>query len=316
MSKKYILICVSKIFRGLNMESNDTMLIAVVAIVIIAGIIGLAAFGGFFGTGQPTGQATSPTTTTGPAELQTIKIAGSTTVLPIAQQAAEAYMDKNANADIQVSGGGSSVGVKSAGEGTADIGMASRELKDSEKEVYPGLVQHVVARDGIALIVHKSNNVPSLTIPQIKGIYKGDYTNWNQVGGSNQEIVVIGRDSASGTREFFFDEVMDKEDFVSTMLEMNSNGAVKQQVSQTPGAIGYVGLGYVDNTVNAVKVNDGGKMVQPTVNNVINGDYPIARSLNMFTMGQPKGLAKNYINFILSSEGQKLVEDEGFVPLS
>jgi phosphate transport system substrate-binding protein len=123
-------------------------------------------------------------------------------------------------------------------------------------------------------------------------------------------IVVVGRDSASGTREFFWEHVMEKEDFVATMLEKNSNGAVHQTVTQTEGAIGYVGLGYVDEKVKALKINN----VEPTVATVISGDYPIARNLNMFTNGEPNGIALEFLNYIDSTEGQDIVEDEGFVP--
>jgi phosphate transport system substrate-binding protein len=244
-------------------------------------------------------------------EIQTLTIAGSTTVLPIAQGAAEAFMDMNNNVDIQISGGGSSVGVKSAGEGTVDIGMASRDMKSEEESDYPQLNPITVAKDGIALIVHPSNSVDSLSIEDIVKIYKGEVSNWNEVGGSDQEIVVVGRDSASGTREFFWKDVMKKADFVPTMLEKNSNGAVKQTVSQTPGAIGYVGLGYLDNTVKAVLVEG----VEPTVANVINGSYPISRSLYMLTNGEPTGLVKAFIDFVLGPEGQAIIEEEGFVPL-
>jgi phosphate transport system substrate-binding protein len=247
---------------------------------------------------------------------ESLSVTGSTTVLPVAQKAAEAYMDTHLQADIQVSGGGSSVGVQAVGEGTADIGMASRDLKDSEKEKYPDLVQHVVARDGIAVIVHPSNTMETVTTAQAKAIYQGTITNWKEIGGPDLAIVVVGRDSASGTREFFQEAVMNKEDFVPTQLEKNSNGAVKQTIAQTPGAIGYVGLGYIDPTVKALKVDVNGTAVEPTVAAVVSGDYPIARSLNMFTKGEATGLAKDYLDFILSPDGQTIVEEEGFVPVA
>lgn len=250
-------------------------------------------------------------------EIQTLIIDGSTTVFPIAQAAADAYMNQHSNVDIQVSGTGSSNGVTAVGSGSADIGMASRELKSSEEELYPNLEQYVVAKDGIALIVHTSNTVSQMTIDQVKGIYNGTYTNWNQVGGSDGEIVVIGRDSASGTREFFWKEVMGKEDFVSTMLEKNSNGAVYSTVKTTPGAIGYVGLGYVDSEIGAISMynEDESEYIQPSVQNVLDGKYPIFRNLNMFTDGEATGLAKDFIEFIQSEEGQQVVQDEGFVPI-
>lgn len=254
-------------------------------------------------------------TDSGPAPAETISVTGSTTVLPLAQIAAEAYMDTHPEADIQVSGGGSSVGVKAVGAGTVDVGMASRELKSSESEIYPDLVQHVVAKDAIAIIVNPSNAVSDLSVAQIKSIYLGETTNWKDVDGPDESIVVVGRDSASGTREYFLEVVMDKEDFTTNQLEKNSNGAVRQTVAQTPGAIGYVGLGYIDATVKAVPVNIGSSSVDASVETVISGEYPIARGLNMFTTGQPTGLSADYLAFIMSSEGQALVAEEGFVPV-
>jgi phosphate transport system substrate-binding protein len=248
-------------------------------------------------------------------EQRSISVTGSTTVLPIAQIAADAYMDKHPNDEILVSGGGSSVGVKAVGEGTADIGMASRDLKSSEMEQYPGLVEHVVAVDGIALIVNPENSISSLTLDQIKAIYKGEITNWKDVGGSDRQIVVVGRDSASGTREFFYEAVMQKEEFVRTQQELNSNGAVKQTVAQTPDAIGYVGLGYIDTSVKAVNINMDGVLVEPTIDNVENKAYPIARSLHMYTKGPETGLAKDFLEFLMSAEGQQIVSNEGFVPI-
>lgn len=292
--------------RSLKVGTGEKMVnkkIAILAAIVVVIFIGAYAAGWFGGGG------------TGPGEMQTLTIQGSTTVLPIVQKAAEKYMDMHPNVNIQVSGGGSSVGVKSAGEGTVDIGIASREMKDAEKTNYQNLTPIAVAKDGIALIVHPSNSVTSLTVEEVKGIYDGTYTNWSDLGGEDMEIVVVGRDSASGTREFFWEHVMRKEDFVATMLEKNSNGAVKQTVSQTPGAIGYVGLGYIDETVKALNIKSGGKEVEPTVANVLNGSYPISRSLYILVNGKPTGLTKEFIDFILSPEGQAIVEEEGFVPL-
>lgn len=267
------------------------------------------------GTAFVCGCTDSGTVPAGPEDTETISVTGSTTVLPIAQLAAEAYMDTHPEADIQVSGGGSSVGVKAVGAGTADIGMASRDLKSSESDTYPDLVQHVVAKDAIAIIVNPSNTVSDLSVAQIKSIYRGDITNWKDLGGPDEIIVVVGRDSASGTREYFHDAVMDKEDFTTAQLEKNSNGAVRQTVAQTPGAIGYVGLGYIDAGVKAVPVNTGATTVDASVETVISGDYPIARGLNMFTVGEPEGLAAEYLAFIMSPEGQTLALEEGFVPV-
>ena len=242
-------------------------------------------------------------------DTETISIAGSTTVLPVAQAAAEEYMNQHSNADIQVSGGGSGVGATSVIGGTADIGMLSRDLKASEKEGNT-LKEFIVGKDGIALVGHPSNTVSDLSLEQVKAIYQGTITNWNEVGGADSEIVLIGRDSSSGTREFFTEFVLDKEDAAKEMQELNSNGAVAQAVSITPGAIGYVSLEYVDDSLKAFSI--GG--VAPTVDNVISGIYEINRPLLMVTNGEPEGLAADYLAFILSEEGQQILKDSGFIP--
>lgn len=248
-------------------------------------------------------------------ERRTISVTGSTTVLPVGQAAADAYMDKHAYDEILVSGGGSGGGIKAVGEGTADIGMASRDISAREKEQYPTLIEHVVAVDGIAVIVHPSNTVTTMTMAKLKAIYKGEITNWKELGGADRAIVPVGRDSASGTREFFYETVMNKEEFVRTQQELNSNGAVKQTVAQTPDAIGYVGLGYLDGTVAAVTMDVNGNLVAPSIESVKDKSYPIARGLNMYTRGQPSGLVKEYLDFLMSAEGQAIVAKQGFVPV-
>ena len=242
-------------------------------------------------------------------DTETISIAGSTTVLPVAQAAAEEYMNQHSNADIQVSGGGSGVGATSVIGGTADIGMLSRDLKASEKEGNT-LKEFIVGKDGIALVGHPSNTVSDLSLEQVKAIYQGEITNWKDVGGADSEIVLIGRDSSSGTREFFTEFVLNKEDAAKEMQELNSNGAVAQAVSITPGAIGYISLEYVDDSLKAFSI--GG--VAPTVDNVISGIYEINRPLLMITNGEPEGLAADYLAFILSEEGQQILKDSGFIP--
>jgi phosphate transport system substrate-binding protein len=254
-----------------------------------------------------------PTATAG---IRSITVTGSTTVLPIAQKAAESYMDTHADADIKVSGGGSGVGIQAIGEGTADIGMSSRELSADEMAKYPELQIARIADDGIAVIVNPSNTVNSLSLSQIKDIYQAKVTNWKEVGGPDKEIVIIGRDSASGTRSFFTEMVLKKENTAPTMLEKNSNGAVTLTVAQTPGAIGYVSIGYLDDTVKGLDLLVNGNAITPTIANVKNGQYPISRPLIMITRGTPQGLAKSYLDFIISPAGQKIVADEGYVTLS
>ncbi|MDN5340500.1 MAG: phosphate transport system substrate-binding protein [Euryarchaeota archaeon] len=245
---------------------------------------------------------------------QQITVTGSTTVLPIAERAKEAFEANDASAAIMVSGGGSSVGIKAVGEGTADIGMASRDLKPEEAASYPGIVRHEIARDAILLVVNPENSVDRLTPGQVRGIYNGTYTNWNQVGGPDQPIVVVGRDSASGTREFFSEFIMDKEDFIRTQEEFNSNGGIQQKVSRTPGAIGYVGLGYTEG-VKALALDVDGTAVEPTLQNITDGTYPINRPLFMLTDGEPGGLARQYLEFIMSAEGQEIVASLDYIPV-
>jgi phosphate transport system substrate-binding protein len=255
----------------------------------------------------------------------TLKVSGSTTVLPIAQKAAEAYMATHLYADIQVTGGGSGVGVQQIGEKSVDIGMSSRELSATEITKYPKLFKTVVAKDGIAIIVNPANEIKVISAANVADIYTGKITKWTEVFGgnvpnTNNQIVVIGRDSASGTRTFFDTDptgILHGAAPTKSMLEKNSNGAVTQTIAQTPGAIGYVSIGFVDKSVKALPIwwNDPAKAVSPTKENVLSRAYPINRELFMFTNGQPTGLAKDYLDFILSPDGQKIVDSEGYVSL-
>jgi len=251
-----------------------------------------------------------------PCYAEKIVTAGSTTVLPIAQKAAEVFMNSNQNADISVRGGGSGVGIAAIIDGTCDIANSSRPIKDTEldKAVSNGrhLKATVVAMDGICVIVNTSNTIDALTKKQIRDIYTGNVSNWKQVGGSDEKIVVVSRDSSSGTFEAFGTLVLDGAKVKANALMQASNQAVASTVADTPGAIGYVGLGYLTSSVKAVDV-DGVKADKETV---LTGKYPIARPLFMYTNGAPKGLAKEFIDFILSPQGQKLVEEDGFVALS
>lgn len=244
---------------------------------------------------------------------KTITIKGSTTVLPIAQSCAEAFMNKHGDVNISVQGGGSGVGIASIIDGTADIGDSSRPIKDKEKataqEKGVNVYENVVAADGIAVIVHPSNPVNAITQEQIKKIFTGKISNWKDVGGKNARIVIISRDSASGTFEAFNELALDKEKVRPDALLNASNQAVATTVSNTPGAIGYIGLGYLSSSVKAVTVNG----VEATKPNVVDGSYPLARNLYMYTNGAPKGVLKDFIDFIMSPEGQKLVDKAGFV---
>jgi phosphate transport system substrate-binding protein len=262
---------------------------------------------------------TTPPVSTG--QKQTIKISGSTTVLPIVQKAADQYMAAHPDADIQISGGGSGVGIQAIGSKTVDIGMSSREVTKDEMKKYPDFVVTSVAQDGIAVIVNPVNEIQYITLDQVKGIYLGSITKWTQITGANvpntnNQIVIIGRDSASGTRTYFDETLLLKATPTKTMLEKNSNGAVLQTVAQTPGSIGYVSIGFVSKDVKALPVwYNAQKFVAPTIDNVKTKTYPISRDLYVITNGKPTGLAGDFIRYILSPEGQKIVADEGYVTL-
>lgn len=244
-----------------------------------------------------------------------VTVSGSTTVLPIAQDAADAFMAANPGYNIQVSGGGSGVGVQAVTKKTVDIGMSSRDLTATELSAAP-LTVYKVARDGIAVVVNPANTVSNLTIQQIQDIYLGQFNNWNQLGGPNLPIVIVGRDSASGTREYFYDAVMQKKAFSSQLIEKNSNGAVAQTIAQTPGAIGYLSIGYMDPSIKAVSINmRNGTLIAATTDNVKNGSYPLSRYLYFITNGVPSDEAKAFVDYVRSSEGQAIVEKDQYVSL-
>lgn len=268
---------------------------------------------------QTTAVATStaaPTTTkSASAGTKKVTLSGSTTVLPIAQDAADAFMASHPDYNIQVSGGGSGVGVQAVTKKTVDIGMSSRDLTSAELSAQP-LSVHKVARDGIAIVVNPSNSLDNLTIQEIQDIYRGQFNNWNQLGGPNLPMVIVGRDSASGTREFFYGSVMQNKAFSSQLIEKNSNGAVAQTVAQTPGAIGYLSIGYIDPTIKAVKIDmRNGTIIEATTDNVKNGSYPLSRYLYFITNGAPGENAKAFIDFVQSADGQAIVTKDQYVSL-
>ena len=244
-----------------------------------------------------------------------LTLAGSTTVLPIAQRAAEEFMNLHPDVSISVRGGGSGMGIAALIDGTVDIANSSRPIKTKElkkareKGIKP--VGTVIAKDGIAVIVHPSNPVGELSLAQIRAIYTGEINKWKEVGGESKTIVVISRDVASGTFEVFKKLALGGERVRPDALMLASNKAVATTVAKTPGAIGYIGLGYLSPEVKAVKVEG----VYPSKEDVVSGEYKLARPLFMYTDGEPRGLAGEFINFILSPKGQKIVEELGFVPV-
>ncbi len=233
----------------------------------------------------------------------TINIVGSTSVQPLAEELAQAYMAKNKDVKIFVQGGGSGAGIKAAMTGTADIGSSSRELNPEET----GIHETTIAKDGIAIIVNKSNSVGNLTVDQLKKIYAGEYTNWKQVGGPDQSIVVINREAGSGTRGAFEEIVLGKTPNTNKCLVQASTGAVQQSVSITKEAIGYISLGSLD--VKAVKALtiDG---VEVNEKNILAKKYKIQRPFLLLTKNAPAGVVKQFLDWVVSAEGQKIVAKE------
>ncbi len=318
MSLAALLIC-AMLFAGCT-DSGTTKPVATQATIASPTVVATAA------PAAPAATVAAPAATTAApvssGQKQSIKISGSTTVLPIVQKAADQYMAAHPDADIQVSGGGSGVGIQAIGARTVDIGMSSREVTAAEKAKYPSFVVTSVAQDGIAVIVNPANTIQYITLDQVKNIYLGKITKWSEitganVPGTNNQIVIIGRDSASGTRTYFDETVLLKATPTKNMLEKNSNGAVLQTVAQTPGSIGYVSIGFVSKDVKALPIwYNANKIVPASLENVKSKTYPVSRDLYVITNGQPAGLTGDFIKYILSPDGQKIVADEGYVTLT
>ena len=251
------------------------------------------------------------------------KIKGSDTVLPVSQEAAEMYMSLHPDSRVTVTGGGSSALM----DGTTDIAMSSRSIKFNErvklKNSGKQLKEAVVAYDALAVIVHPSNPVTHLTRQQLEAIFRGKVTNWNQVKdpytgkrGPDLKIVVYSRETSSGTYEFFKTSVLREKNYMAGVLSMPATGAVIQSVSQTKGAIGYVGMAYVNDRVRAVKVSyDGKHFVYPTMETGRNHIYPIIRELYYYYTADRAKVVEPFLRFLLSGEGQRLVMRSGYVPV-
>lgn len=271
---------------------------SLVAVFLLVGL--LAGCGGRQQTGEEKGG--------GKALSGSITIAGSTSIQPLSEELANAFMQKNPDVKITVAGGGSAVGIKSAQDGTADIGACSRELKPEEK----GKVREtIIAKDGIAVVVNSRNRVHALTLDQIKKIFAGQITNWKDVGGNNAPINVFTREEGSGTRGAFEEMVMGKDTKITTKAGVqNATGAIRTAVAGDPNAIGYMSLGDMDTSVKAVSV-DG---VTPSAESVLDGSYKISRPFIYLTRGEPQGVVKAFIDFVLGPEGQKII-GEKFIAL-
>jgi phosphate transport system substrate-binding protein len=280
------------------MKGKKTAVLSASMVVVVAALVLALALGGC--SGGVSGKVTA---------------SGSTTVLPLAQAAADQFMKKNSGATVTVQGGGSTVGITQVSQGAVNIGDSSRELKPEEQN--KGLEDNKIAYDIIVMIVNKNVPVTNLTTDQAKGIFTGSIKNWNQVGGPDAPIVVVVRDSASGTRELFDEKVLGKTSTnpvspVAGAQETNSNGIMRQTVGSTQNSIGYISYGYLDSSVKAVQLNG----VTGNLTNALNKTYPLGRYLHMFTKGTPTGATKSYIDFVLSDDFQNNTVSKEYIPLT
>tara|TARA_B100000676_G_scaffold148562_1_gene146822 strand:+ start:229 stop:1113 length:885 start_codon:yes stop_codon:yes gene_type:complete len=259
---------------------------------------------------------------------QTIQVEGSDTMVNLAQAWSEKYQQDNADVTIEVSGGGSGVGISSLIQGLADMANASRKMKAKEtarakSELGVTPVEYIVGQDALAVYVHKDNPLNEITVAQLEAIYAdgGTISKWSELGieipGGSDEIVRISRQNNSGTYAYFREAVLQDNDFKLGSIDLSGSSDVVSMVEKTASAIGYSGMGYATDDVKMlnIKTTDDGEAVAPTADNVINGTYPIARPLLIYTAGEPNETLKNYLAWILGENGQAIVSEMGYVPV-
>jgi len=256
-----------------------------------------------------------------------IQIKGSDTMVNLAQAWAEKYMEENPGDFVAVTGGGSGTGLSSLISGSCDIAMSSRNIKDKEivlaqqKGITPFEIK--VALDGLAVVTSPANPVSKLTLDQLAGIFTGKISNWKEVGGKDEKIVVLSREVNSGTHVYFKEHVLrnnnanGKEEFVPSALMLSSSQAIADEVAANSAAIGYYGMGYISSKQKAIAVakDDKSEYVNPSLENVLSDKYPISRPLFLYTHNQPQGLIKKFVDYVLSKEGQEIVIKTDFVPI-
>ncbi len=258
----------------------------------------------------------------GSSATKSITVKGSDTVLPVAQKTAESFMAANPGVSITVVGGGSGTGLTALMDGNTDIAMSSRDLKADEKlKLQDKQIEFEIktlAVDALAVIVHPSNPVQRLTREQLEGIFTGSITNWKDLGGEDAPIVVYSRENSSGTYEFFKEHVMDKKNYASSVLNMPATGAIVQSISQTTGAIGYIGFAYMTPEVKPLEVSydQGQTFVGPSMESAKDKSYPISRPLYYLYDVKNAEKVAAYMDYVLSAEGQQIVEQVGYIPLS
>lgn len=239
-----------------------------------------------------------------------IDIAGGTAHIPVMNEAAKRIMTQFPEIQISVAGGGTGIGVQKVAEGLVDIGNTGRALSDEEVTAF-GLQSFAFAIDGVAPIVHPENPIAGLSAQQIRDIFTGRITRWNEVGGEDTQIHVYAREEASGTHEVFWGNLLKKEPIVISANIIQSNGSMKVAVSRDMNAIGYMSIGHIDAGVKPLAV-DG---VVPSQETAIDGTYPVVRKLYMNTKGEPSQLVRTFIDYILSEEGAGIIRDSGYIPL-
>jgi phosphate transport system substrate-binding protein len=260
-------------------------------------------------------------------QANSIQIKGSDTMVNLGQAWAEAFMKANPKVSVAVTGGGSGTGIASLLSNTCEIAELSRELKPEEiamaKQKGFEPKQIIVALDGLAVVVHLANPLSQLTLDQLAAIFSGSVSNWKEVGGADLTIVVLSREVNSGTHVYFKEHVLrrgrkeSQVEFAANALMLSSSQAIADEVAQNPGAIGYFGMGYISAKEKALAIakSADSPYIQPTIENVVSNAYPISRPLLMVTRGKPKGVVADFINFVLSVEGQQLVAKIDFVPV-
>lgn len=261
-------------------------------------------------------------------DKNSIQVKGSDTMVNLSQAWAEKYMEKNPSNFVAVTGGGSGTGLSSLISGTCDIAMSSRNIKEKEialakqKGISPNEIK--VALDGLAVVVNPGNPISKLTLAQLADIFTGRVTNWKEIGGKDEKIVVLSREVNSGTHVYFKEHVLrkndpnSKEEFAPGALMLSSSQAIADEVAGNTAAIGYYGMGYISKKQKPLSLakDEKSEYETPTIENVINGKYPISRPLFLYTNGAPEGLVKKFVDFTLSKEGQDIVLATDFVPVN
>ena len=239
-----------------------------------------------------------------------IRIAGGTAHIPVMKEVARRIMKEEPDVRISIAGGGSGVGIKKAGEGLVSIGNSGRRPTDREITDY-GLVLHKWAVDGVGVVVHPDNPVKDLDTESLRKLFSGEIASWKTLGGPDRPVTLYTRDAASGTRAVFWKKALKKGTIADTAHFIPSNGAMKTAVAGDPGAIGYVSVGHMDDTVKGISING----IAPTLENVKSGQYPVARGLFSNTKGAPDPLVAAFLDYLYTKDGQAVISARGFIPV-